>query len=111
TGTTNVCVGFTTTFSDPSSPGVWSTLSPSSIAIVGSSSGIVSGVGAGIATISYTMGHCSVTTPVTVNSAPPAITGSLIACVGATNLLSDLTGGGTWSSSSTGHATIGASSG
>lgn len=109
TGTMNVCVGSTTTLSDATSGGTWS--SSSSSATVGSSSGVVAGITAGTATITYTIPDgCFTVTTVTVTS-PAAITGTMTVCAGSTTTLSDATGGGTWSSSTTTVATIGSSSG
>jgi len=49
-------------------------------------------------------------TPVTltINPNPAAITGTVIVCAGSTTTLADATAGGTWSSASTGVATISA---
>ena len=72
-GTKTVCAGKTTTLSDQTAGGVWSSLNPA-IATV-SATGIVTGVAAGVVTIQYKVtnsGGCSnsVTASVTVN--PPA---------------------------------------
>ena len=71
TGTTDVCVGLTTTLSDVTSGGQWST-SNSNIATV-DNSGVVTGVSAGSVTITYTVTNtsgcfASVSTIVTVNT-------------------------------------------
>jgi uncharacterized protein YjdB len=105
TGTSSVCVGATTSLSSATGGGTWSS-SATGIATVGST-GIVSGIGAGTATISYTVSGCRRTTNVTVSALPATISGTLSVCVGATTSLSSATGGGTWSSSSTGVATVG----
>ncbi len=106
TGTASVCVSSSTTLSDATTGGTW-TSSNTSIATVGSSSGSVSGVAAGTATITYSVsGGCYNTAVVTVNALPAAISGTKSVCVGATTGLSDGTGGGTWLSSNTGIATI-----
>ncbi len=111
TGTANVCVGSVTSLSDGTSGGTWSS-SNTAIATVGSSTGVVSGVGAGTVVISYTLpSGCFTTVSVTVNPAPAAITGVATVCIGATTALSDATPGGTWSSSSTGIAGVGATTG
>ncbi len=110
TGSLHVCVGFNDTLSDTGG-GTW-TSSTLSIAIVGLTTGIVTGISPGIDTISYTLPTgCSITAIFTVNQLPPAITGTAIVCLGASDTLSDLEGGGTWSSSNPGVATIGASTG
>ncbi len=51
-GTTPFCKGFTTTLSDATPGGVWST--SATVVTVGPSTGIVTGVAAGTATITYT---------------------------------------------------------
>ena len=108
TGTNTVCAGSTTPLSNSTSGGTWT--SGSTNATVGSSSGIVTGVTAGTATISYSVGTCFVTMIVTVNQTPTPILGSTHVCIGTPVTLSDATGVGTWSSSN-GSATIGSSSG
>jgi hypothetical protein len=82
-GTQGVCVGLTTTFSSTANGGTWSS-SNTSVATV-STSGVITGVAAGTATITYTVagnGGCAdavVTRTVTVNALPVAgnITGTL----------------------------------
>lgn len=71
TGTTTLCAGSTTTLSDATSGGVWS--SSPGYATINSSTGLVTAVSAGTSTITYTAGSCSTTTTFTVN-ALPAIT-------------------------------------
>ncbi len=112
TGTANVCVGSTTTLSNASGPGTW-TSSNTSLATVGSASGIVTGVTIGVPTITYslTATGCFVTTAVTVNPNPVAISGSPVVCVGSTVTLTDATLGGLWTSSNAGLASIGAGTG
>lgn len=109
-GTTDVCVGSTTTLSgtgtpDPTTP--WSS-SATGVATV-DNAGVVSGVSAGTTTITYTDDNgCSSSTTVTVNSAP-TISGNAPICVGETLTL---TGSGTpdattpWTSSDPTVATI-----
>ena len=111
TGVASVCVGATTTLSDAVAGGTWSS-GATTIAMVGTSSGIVTGVTAGTAVISYAIGSgCSAIKAVTVNALPPTITGSATACVGATTTLSDTITGGAWSSSNTAIATVGSGTG
>ncbi|MBS1525538.1 MAG: hypothetical protein JST19_07805, partial [Bacteroidetes bacterium] len=105
-GTLTVCAGTATTLTNSSPGGTWSS-SNTSVATVGSVSGIVTGVSAGTATITYTLtGGCYVTAVVTVNAPPAAITGPNFICPGGNVILSNTTGGGTWTSSNTGVATI-----
>ncbi len=111
TGTTTVCVGFTTTLADASAGGSWSTSNPA-MATVGTGTGVVTGTGAGTPNIIYTLPTgCTATTPVTVNPTPASIVGSNTICTGSTTTLTDATGGGLWSCSNLTIATIGSSSG
>ncbi|MFM7637635.1 MAG: Ig-like domain-containing protein, partial [Crocinitomicaceae bacterium] len=109
-GANSVCVGATTqlTGSETAATSNAWVSSPASIVTV-STSGLVTGVAAGTATITYTNNNgCSSTLSVTVN-ANPTITGSTSLCVGGT---SQLTGSGTaatsnaWVSSNTSVATV-----
>ena len=101
TGNTVVCVGSSATLSDANTGGVWSS-SNSAIATISSSGGTYQGLtGPGTAIISYTLGGCSNTTTVTVNTSPGAITGTNTVCAGLTTNLSDVSTGGTWTSSNT----------
>ena len=105
TGTTNVCVGLTTTLNSTPAGGTW-TSSNGNATIALSTSGVVTGSVAGTSTITYTVGTgCLITTPVTVNSNPTTITGTTNVCVGLTTTLNSTPAGGTWSSSN-GNATI-----
>ncbi len=111
TGTMTVCVGATTTLSDATTPGTWSTPN-TTIATVGSTTGIVTGVAPGTATISYTASSGTATTTVTVNTATPAaIMGASVVCVGMHIILSDATPGGYWTTPMTTIATAGSTSG
>jgi gliding motility-associated-like protein len=101
-------VGGTTQLSDATGGGVWSSGSIGVAAVV-AGTGLVSGISAGTATITYTTSTgCSTTTPVTVNLLAP-ITGTTTICAGNTTLLADAAGGGVWSSSNPTVATIDAS--
>ena len=110
TGNKSVCMGFTTSLSDVTTGGTWSS-NLSSTASVGST-GIVTGSTPGTATISYTgTNGCSTTAIVTVDPIPTFILGNAAVCPGTSTSLSDLTTGGTWSSSNLPVATIGSASG
>jgi uncharacterized protein YjdB len=110
-GNDTVCQGGTTAFAHVVLGGSWSSQYPL-VASVLSGSGLVTGVNPGITRITYTVPPgCYVTTTVEVVPGPPAITGSFNACVGSTTLLSNASGGGTWSSSSSATATVGSSTG
>jgi uncharacterized protein YjdB len=107
---TLICVGSTSTLTDTVSGGTWSS-SNASIATV-SSTGVVTGVSTGTATISYTVtnscGTGTATVSVNIVSAPTlsAITGPTSLCAGSTVSLSNSTSGGRWSVSSPSIATI-----
>jgi uncharacterized protein YjdB len=112
TGTPTVCVGATTTLASTPAGGSWSTSTPS-VATVVATSGVVSGVSVGTATITYTGStSCYVTKLVTVNAAGASpIAGSHTVCVGTTTTLTNLSTGGTWTSSVPAKATVGSSTG
>ncbi len=111
-GTLVLCQGSTTTLTDSTPGGTWSSVTTAAAGI-GSTTGIVTGAGAGTSTISYTLGTtgCFATAVVTVNPLPAAITGSHTVCFGSTTTLTDATGTGTWGSSATGTIPIGPASG
>lgn len=96
TGNNAVCeAGSTPLFSFPAM-GTW--YSNNTAAATISASGVVSGVHAGLSNITYTLATgCYTTTSMLVNPAPPAITGDLFACAGATSELSNAMLGGSWS--------------
>jgi len=104
-GSSPVCAGSTTTLSDATTGGTWSSTAVTSIATI-SGSGVVSGVSFGTTTISYTYLGCASMLLFTVDSLPSPISGIRIACTGSSTTLSD-PGGGTWASSNTVNATIG----
>jgi trimeric autotransporter adhesin len=109
TGIASMCIGASSTLSDVTPGGTWSSTDPV-VATIGST-GIVTSVSIGNATISYSAGGCAATVVVTVNSLPGAISGVPVVCVGATTTLSDLPAGGTWSSTTPAIATVGSTSG
>jgi hypothetical protein len=110
TGTTLICVASTVTLNCTPSAGSWSSSAPT-IASIGSSSGILSGVAAGTATITYSFGGCYSTTVVTVVASPGTITGIATVCLGSTTSLSNPTAGGVWSSSNPAVGSVDPSSG
>ena len=108
-GNTNVCAGTTTTLSDVSTGGTWSS-SNTGVATVGLTTGVVTGVSAGSSTITYTLvSGCMRTITVNVVGSMSPIAGTTSLCASATATLSDVTGGGTWSSSNTLMASVGTS--
>ena len=104
-GSMTVCIGSTTLLSDPSGSGVWSS-SPATGGIASvSGDGVVAGAALGTSIISYTVGGCTATLVLTVNSLPDALPGTNV-CAGSSLTLTDLPGGGTWSSSDVSIASI-----
>jgi Immunoglobulin domain/Bacterial Ig-like domain (group 2) len=107
TGSTNVCVGGTTTLSDVTSGGTWSSVSPSKATV--NASGLVTGIAAGTSLITYTYTNgngCtnSASTTITVNPLP-VVTAAGSVCIGNTIQATPNTGG-TWISNDTSKATI-----
>jgi uncharacterized protein YjdB len=73
-GSTTVSAGGTLTLTPTISGGTWSS-SNTSVATVGSSTGIVTGIAPGTATISYTLDSCSSITVVTITAPKPGLSG------------------------------------
>lgn len=105
TGTPTVCISATTTLNCATPGGTWNSASPTIATVSG---GVVSGVAAGTAVISYTASGCTVTQVVTVFGAPDpgTITGVTSACIGFTTTLNSTVTGGTWSSGTPGVGTV-----
>jgi len=110
TGPSSVCVGDTIHLADVTTGGTWGNTVTAGIATV-DTAGVVTGVSAGTATITYAKATvCGVISSyynVTVNVHPGAITGtSSSICVGTTATLSCSPTGGNWNSSVSGVASI-----
>ena len=112
-GANTVCAGSTTTLTNTTIGGVW-TSSNTSVATV-SANGEVTGVAAGTATVTYTVTNangCSnaVSFTMNINATPvlTAIAGTATVCEGATTTLANAQAGGTWSSSDVAIATVAA---
>ena len=112
TGSSVVCEGSATTLSNLISSGSW-TCGDTSIAVVGLTNGVVTGIAAGTTGITYSAandcGSGMVYANITVSGIPivGAISGSVgTICAGASSSVSDATPGGTWSSSDTTIATV-----
>lgn len=109
TGLSTVCVGATITMTDAITGGIWS-MSNANASI--GTTGIVTGIIAGIDTVKYSVtnvcGTASTTKTITINPLLNAgtITGTSAVCVGLTTTLTSSVGGGTWSSSNA-NATVG----
>jgi hypothetical protein len=111
TGGPNVCAGGTITLSNLVSGGTWN-IASSSIATIGSSSGLVTAISAGSSTVTYTISSgCYNTAPLIVNALPATITGASSVIVGNTVPQYCATSGGAWSSSNAAIGTIGTASG
>ncbi|PQJ09536.1 hypothetical protein CJD36_020065 [Flavipsychrobacter stenotrophus] len=113
TGTPDVCLGYTTSLANTSAPGSWSSANPA-IASVNSSTGLVTGAGAGTTQILYTLSTtgCSTSITSTVNPIPAPITGITPVCGGgATITLANTTPLGDWTSGNTTIATADAATG
>jgi hypothetical protein len=103
----SVCNGYTTTLADTSTAGVW--VATSTHATVGFTTGIVTGVSAGSAPVSYLNSDgCFVTANVTV-SANATIAGATSLCGGGSVTLTATPSGGTWTSYNTSVATVASS--
>ena len=109
TGSSSVCVSSTIALTGTTG-GTWSS-GTTSVATVGSATGIVTGVSAGTIIISNSVtnacGTATTTKTITVNPLPVAgtITGLPIVCVGSLISLSDAAPGGAWSATNA-NATV-----
>ena len=111
-GTNTACIGLTSTLTDGGG-GTWSSSNPT-LAYVGPTTGVVTGITASTPTITYTLPvtGCYTTLPFTVNPLPASVTGSNVVCAaGATTTLTDATPAGTWTSANPANATITTGSG
>ncbi|GAA4467695.1 hypothetical protein GCM10023093_24000 [Nemorincola caseinilytica] len=106
TGFTNPCVGTTTTLNTTSTGGTWAISDPT-IASLNASTGQLTGLLQGTATVSYTLPTgCRTATVVTIEAAPAAISGTQKVCEGFSTALSHAVNGGAWVSGATSIATI-----
>ncbi|MCK7558363.1 Ig-like domain-containing protein [Chitinophaga sedimenti] len=117
TGTNSICIGTSTTLANMVSGGVWSS-DDAPVATVDATTGEVTGISAGTATINYTYTNANgcattrtfdmeVNTAVTV----PAFTGGNSVCVGGVLDLDNTVTGGVWTSDNTAAATVNAATG
>jgi len=110
-GTLTVCANSNTTLTSSPGGGTWSS-STGAVGTISLGGGVLTGISAGTTTITYTRLGCIRTAIATVNPQPTAFTPTTNAlCVGTTLTLNSTPAGGTWSSSNTTDAPIGASSG
>ena len=105
-GDSIVCVGSVDALTSTPPGGAWSSHNVT-IASVGSGTGYVTGVSAGIVLITYTtLAGCRTQFSITVNPTPDHINGIGDLCPGSTTTLFDSTGGGVWSSTNSLVATV-----
>ena len=110
TGIFTACSSSSTQLSNTTGGGNWSSDNTSVANVNGS--GLVTGVSAGTANITYSLttacGTTSVQQSVTINSSPtvPAITGTPTTCSGSTTQLANTTTGGVWSTANGAIATV-----
>ncbi|MES2702353.1 MAG: Ig-like domain-containing protein [Bacteroidota bacterium] len=105
-GTLQVCEGATTNLTSTSTGGTW-TSGSAGVATVDINTGMVSGINAGVAAITYELPTTCITiSNATVNALPAVITGATQVCVASTAMLYNSTFGGTWTSGTTGIATV-----
>ena len=107
-GAGTVCAASNITLTDAGG-GNW-TSNNISVATIGFTSGVVTGVTGGSATITYNLLGCTTTATVSVN-ADAAIVGSSGTCAGTSTTLTNASGTGTWTSSNTSVATVNAGTG
>src|SRR6202041_30537 len=110
-GTFTVCSSASTTLTDGTTGGAWSSTNTAAATVT--AGGIVWGAGSGITSISYTLsnscGSAARTQVVTVNTAPSApsvIGGTFTVCSSASTTLTDGKIGGAWSRTNTETAAV-----
>ncbi len=106
-GPATVCRFLSIILTDPTSGGTWSSTVPGA-ATVGSTTGVVTGVGIGATNIIYTLPTGCSSDPhfVAVSQPPLPITGPSQVCLSNTIILTELVGGGLWSSSAPLNASV-----
>lgn len=110
-GPYNVCIGSSSLLYDSSASGsctggTWSSSNPA-VAVIGASTGVVSGISAGVSIITYVCGSGISTAAITVDPLPAAVTGGTTPiCVGSSTTVSCATTGGYWYSSSSSIASV-----
>ncbi len=105
-GSSTLCLGANTLYTNGVSGGTWSSSDPT-IASIDASSGLVSGVNIGSAVVTYVLSTgCRNTHPVIVTPAPSVITGASLVCAGSTENLLNSVSGGVWTTSDATVATV-----
>lgn len=114
-GSSSICTGTSTTFTNSTLGGVWSSSNPSVASATGG--GLVSGISIGTSVISYSItagcGTSVAIFPVRILTTPASgtISGSTSLCAGTNTTLTASTTGGTWTSSNNSIATANSTSG
>jgi uncharacterized protein YjdB len=107
-GADSVCVASGAYFTDIVGIGSWSS-SNTAVASVSALPGLVTGISPGTANISFTTpAGCMAFDSVRIIALPPAITGKMQVCAGATTTLANSQSGGVWSSNNATIATASA---
>jgi uncharacterized protein YjdB len=105
-GSATICLGANSLYTNGITGGTWSS-SDATVASVGASTGLVSGINAGSARITYVLSSgCSATQMVSVSPAPSVITGASVVCAGSTENLINAVSGGIWTTGSPTVATV-----
>jgi hypothetical protein len=111
TGSLSVCVGGVATATDATPGGTW-TSGATDTATIAASTGIITGILAGTAPITYSNpSGCHVSAVVTVDPLPEPISGASVVCYTFSTLFTDPTPGGSWSSSNPSVAPVDAMTG
>jgi len=112
TGPLHLCETLTDTLHTTSTGGTWIS-GNTSVATIGSTSGVYTGVGSGTAAITYKFisTGCISTNTVNIHPAPGTITGGPVVCQGLSITLGNSVPGGTWQSSLPGVISVGSTSG
>jgi gliding motility-associated-like protein len=118
TGVQAICVAGTSSFYSSVNGGNWSS-SDNTIATINNTTGFITGIAAGTATMTYTIfgtGGCAdatATRTVTITTPPVAgtLSGGASICINGTTVFSSTVAGGTWTSSNNGIALINSTTG
>jgi hypothetical protein len=105
-GSSTVCTAISTTLTDATPTGTWSS-SNTGRATVNPATGVVTGVAAGAVTLTFSSGcGTNATFAMTVNASPAAIAGAATVCSGSATTLTDATALGVWGTSNAGIASV-----
>lgn len=108
-GPTSFCVGGSVSFTPTPLGGTWASSAPSIASVSG---GVVTGLSAGIAFITYTLSSgCTAIAVDTIAAVPSAISGPSTVCVGSNITLTNSVSGGFWASATAPVGTINTSTG